>query len=119
MLILAYETEEIPQTEPAVEIQPNTTSFPNSPSSSSPSTDKNKNLVAIKKVLQDKRFKNRELTIMRDLKHCNIVQLKYFFYSMGDKREEVYLNLILEYVPETVYRVSRHYAKAKQPMPIS
>lgn len=112
------ETEEIPQTEPAVEIQPNTTTFPNSPSSSSPSTDKNKNLVAIKKVLQDKRFKNRELTIMRDLKHCNIVQLKYFFYSMGDKREEVYLNLILEYVPETVYRVSRHYAKAKQPMPM-
>lgn len=43
------ETDEIPQTEPAVEIQPNTTTFPNSPSSSSPSTDKNKNLVAIKK----------------------------------------------------------------------
>jgi len=112
------ETEDIPQTESAVEIQPSTTTFPNSPSSSSPNTDKHKNLVAIKKVLQDKRFKNRELTIMRDLKHCNIVQLKYFFYSMGEKREEVYLNLILEYVPETVYRVSRHYAKAKQPMPM-
>lgn len=84
----------------------------------SSSTGFRKKLVAIKKVLQDKRFKNRELTIMRNLKHCNIVQLKYFFYSMGDKREEVYLNLILEYVPETVYRVSRHYAKAKSSMPM-
>ena len=30
----------------------------------------------------------------------------------------MYLNLVLEYVPETVYRASRHYAKLKQPMPI-
>lgn len=33
--------------------------------------------VAIKKVLQDKRFKNRELQIMRKLQHPNIVTLKY------------------------------------------
>ena len=41
--------------------------------------------VAIKKVLQDKRFKNRELQIMRRLDHCNIIRLQYFFYSNGDK----------------------------------
>ena len=33
------------------------------------------------------------------------------------QKDEVYLNLVLEYVPETVYRASRHYAKLKQPMP--
>ncbi|KAM7313488.1 glycogen synthase kinase-3 beta [Ixodes scapularis] len=76
-------------------------------------------LVAIKKVLQDKRFKNRELQIMRRLDHCNIVKLKYFFYSSGDKKDEVYLNLVLEYIPETVYRVARHYSKSKQTIPIS
>ncbi|CAF1113165.1 unnamed protein product [Rotaria sp. Silwood1] len=75
--------------------------------------------VAIKKVLQDKRFKNRELQIMRRLDHQNIVQLKYFFFSSGDKlKEEVYLNLVLEYVPETVYRVARHYTKQKQTIPL-
>ncbi|CAB1351141.1 unnamed protein product [Coregonus sp. 'balchen'] len=42
-------------------------------------------MVAIKKVLQDKRFKNRELQIMRKLDHCNIVRLRYFFYSSGEK----------------------------------
>ena len=75
-------------------------------------------MVAIKKVLQDKRFKNRELQIMRRLEHCNIVKLKYFFYSSGDKKDEVYLNLVLEYIPETVYKVARHYSKSKQTIPI-
>jgi glycogen synthase kinase 3 beta len=74
--------------------------------------------IAIKKVLQDKRFKNRELQIMRLVKHRNVVDLRAFFYSNGDKKDEVYLNLVLEYVPETVYRASRHYAKLKQPMPM-
>lgn len=74
--------------------------------------------IAIKKVLQDKRFKNRELQIMRRLNHRNVVRLMYFFYSNGDKKDEVYLNLILEYVPETVYKVARHYSKQRQIIPI-
>uniref|UniRef100_A0A1A8GUY9 [tau protein] kinase n=1 Tax=Nothobranchius korthausae TaxID=1143690 RepID=A0A1A8GUY9_9TELE len=74
-------------------------------------------MVAIKKVLQDKRFKNRELQIMRKLDHCNIVRLRYFFYSSGEKKDEVYLNLVLDFVPETVYRVARHFNKAKTSIP--
>ncbi|KAL0962380.1 hypothetical protein UPYG_G00339320, partial [Umbra pygmaea] len=75
-------------------------------------------MVAIKKVLQDKRFKNRELQIMRKLDHCNIVRLRYFFYSSGEKKDEVYLNLVLDFVPETVYRVARHFNKAKSIIPV-
>jgi len=74
--------------------------------------------IAIKKVLQDKRFKNRELQIMRLVSHPNVVELRSFFYSNGEKKDEVYLNLILEYVPETVYRASRHFVKLKQSMPM-
>ncbi|CEH12755.1 glycogen synthase kinase [Ceraceosorus bombacis] len=74
--------------------------------------------VAIKKVLQDARFKNRELQIMRIVAHPNVVDLRAFFYSNGDKKDEVFLNLVLEFVPETVYRASRHYAKLKQTMPM-
>jgi glycogen synthase kinase 3 beta len=80
--------------------------------------NENNENVAIKKVLQDKRFKNRELQIMRRLDHQSIVKLKYFFYSSGDKKDELYLNLILEYIPETVYRVARHYSKQRQIIPI-
>eukprot|EP01018_Ginkgo_biloba_P032464 Gb_28804 [translate_table: standard] len=73
--------------------------------------------VAIKKVLQDKRYKNRELQIMRMLDHPNIVQLKHCFFSTTDK-DELYLNLVLEYVPETVYRIAKHYNRMNQRMPL-
>ena len=72
--------------------------------------------VAIKKVLQDKRYKNRELQIMKMLGHTNVVQLKHCFYMTSEKNE-VWQNLVLEYVPETVYRISKHYAKNGQRMP--
>ncbi|MCJ1285213.1 regulator of ime2 [Xylographa opegraphella] len=97
--------------------------------------------AAIKRVLQDKRFKNRELQIMRIVRHPNIVELKAFYYSNGERvgdpvksgvpdrrttdlfvrnpqKDEVYLNLVLEFVPETVYRASRFFNKLKTTMPI-
>lgn len=73
--------------------------------------------VAIKKVLQDKRFKNRELQIMQLLDHPNVVQLKNYFFSTTEK-DEVYLNLVLEYVSDTVYRVARHYHRMNHHMPL-
>jgi len=73
--------------------------------------------VAIKKVFQDKRYKNRELQIMKELKHPNIVELKHAFYTSGDKPGETYLNVVMEYCSDTVYRVMKHYNKMKQPMP--
>ncbi|KAI3967497.1 hypothetical protein MKW92_033975 [Papaver armeniacum] len=73
--------------------------------------------VAIKKVLQDKRYKNRELQIMRMFDHPNVVQLKHWFFSTTEK-EEVFLNLVLEYVSETVYRVTKHYSRMNQHVPI-
>eukprot|EP00634_Sargassococcus_sp_CCMP2135_P013064 CAMPEP_0198645260 /NCGR_PEP_ID=MMETSP1467-20131203/1158_1 /TAXON_ID=1462469 /ORGANISM="unid. sp., Strain CCMP2135" /LENGTH=379 /DNA_ID=CAMNT_0044380749 /DNA_START=117 /DNA_END=1256 /DNA_ORIENTATION=+ len=103
-------------------------------------------VVAIKKVLQDKRFKNRELHIMRQLArdpHPNVIALKHCFYSSesstnseqssttphpDDNDEDVchkkaqtsiYLNLVLEYMPETVHSVARRWQKAKTPMPAS
>ncbi|EMS62368.1 Shaggy-related protein kinase alpha [Triticum urartu] len=73
--------------------------------------------VAIKKVLQDKRYKNRELQMMRLLDHPNVVSLKHCFFSTTEK-DELFLNLVLEYVPETVHRVIRHYNKMNQRMPL-
>eukprot|EP01041_Mallomonas_annulata_P001850 gene1850-3594_t len=77
-------------------------------------------IVAIKKVLQDRRFKNRELQIMRQLQkqpHPNIVTLKHFFVSKGSKQDDVYLNLVLEFVPETVYSVAKEYSRRKETVP--
>ncbi|XP_044501901.1 shaggy-related protein kinase alpha-like [Mangifera indica] len=73
--------------------------------------------VAIKKVLQDKRYKNRELQTMRLLDHPNVVSLKHCFFSTTEKNE-LFLNLVLEYVPETVHRVIKHHYKINQRMPL-
>ncbi|EEB05693.1 CMGC/GSK protein kinase Gsk3 [Schizosaccharomyces japonicus yFS275] len=74
--------------------------------------------AAIKRVLQDKRFKNRELQIMRIMHHPNIVELLAYYYTTGEQRDEVYLNLVLEFMPETIYRASRLYVKQKACMPM-
>ena len=55
---------------------------------------------------------------MRQLNHVNIVQLKHCFYCNGEKPDELYLNLVLEYIPDTVYGVARKYHQAKTLMPI-
>lgn len=54
---------------------------------------------------------------MRLLDHPNVVQLKHCFFSTTDK-DELYLNLVLEYVSETVYRVSKRYIRLNQHMPL-
>merc|ERR1719329_2054383 len=74
--------------------------------------------VAIKKVFQDKRYKNRELQIMKELRHPNVVELKHAFYTSGDKPGETYLNVVMEYCSDTVYRVMKHSTKMKQPVPL-
>merc|ERR1719223_1034454 len=73
--------------------------------------------VAIKKVFQDKRYKNRELQIMKELRHPNVVELKHAFYTSGEKPGETYLNVVMEYCSDTVYRVMKHYNKMKQAVP--
>lgn len=42
-------------------------------------------IVAIKKVFQDPRYKNRELQIMKELNHLNTCNLHHYFYSKDEK----------------------------------
>jgi glycogen synthase kinase 3 beta len=64
--------------------------------------------IAIKKVFQDERYKNRELSIMKELDHPNIVKLLSFYYSKSKKG--VYLNCLMDYVPQTLSHLI-HYNK--------
>jgi len=73
--------------------------------------------VAIKKVREDRRYKNRELQIMKVVKHPNIVTLLDCFYSKIQR--DIYLNLVMEYIPETLYVTIRNHAKAGQCIPFA
>jgi serine/threonine protein kinase len=55
---------------------------------------------------------------MKELVHPNVVALRNAFYTSGDKADELYLNVVMDYVPETIYRVQRHYSKLRQSVPI-
>ena len=51
------------------------------------------------------------------LHHPNCVQMRQSFYTNGDKPEEVYLNVVMDYIPDTAYRVMKQYLKMKQMVP--
>ena len=62
--------------------------------------------VAVKKVFQDRRYKNRELSIMKELNHPNIVFLKSFYYTEStQQKNEYFLNVVMDYVPQTLSKM--------------
>ncbi|TGZ59596.1 hypothetical protein CRM22_008989 [Opisthorchis felineus] len=76
--------------------------------------------VAIKKVLQDERYKNRELQILKEMHHTNVVTLYYYFYSVSSsKPNETYLNLVQEFIPQTLSRLIKHYWRIRQVIPLA
>lgn len=43
--------------------------------------------------------------------------MRQSFYTNGDKPEEVYLNVVMDYIPDTLYRVMKNFLKMKQMVP--
>lgn len=68
-------------------------------------------MVAIKKVLQDKKYKNREFEILKQLHHVNVLQMKEAFFTQDGQQE--FLNVIMDYFPDTVYSVIKNYNRKK------
>ena len=74
-------------------------------------------IVAVKKVFQDKNYKNRELSIMKLLKHPNVVTLYNSFFTETENGNE-YLHLVMEYIPDTLYKYNKRYVKARTLLPL-
>jgi len=75
-------------------------------------------VIAIKKVYQDPNYRNREFMIVVELDHINCIKVhNYFFTNDGKKTNSTYLNLVMDYVPETLYRVLRYYKKKGMEFP--
>lgn len=65
-----------------------------------------------------KHFKLKWMFNMRKQMRAVCVWPVIFCCCYVAQKDEVYLNLVLDYVPETVYRVARHFNKAKTIIPI-
>ena len=63
-------------------------------------TTKKPDIVAIKRVLVDKKYKNRELKFLQLLKHPYCIKLKHYYMSNGEvDADEEYVNLVFDYYP--------------------
>merc|ERR1719419_836347 len=54
---------------------------------------------------------------MKIVKHPNVVTMIDCFFSKGSKSKDVYLNIVMEDIPETVYQTIRRHARASQCIP--
>jgi len=72
--------------------------------------------IAIKKVLQDPQFRNRELEIIRELVHPHVIELKYYFFErISDQR---YLFLLMEHMPDSLHRIIRRFREGGRYTPM-
>ena len=72
-------------------------------------------VVAIKKVMLDRRYHNRELQMMKVMEHENVVRLRHYFEKAGRKKDETFLHLVMDYLPETIRSVAlKHHKRAKR-----
>ena len=92
--------------------------------------------VAVKRVLQDPRYKNRELSIMQRLNnHPNVVKFYYYYYSTassntrghrssssrgnsGSSGVDVFLHLVLECFPESLCELIYRYSQRNLKIPV-
>lgn len=78
----------------------------------------NEKIYAIKKVFQDPKYSNREFKIVVTLDHPNCIKVHHFFFSANEERpEEKYLNLVMDYIPDTLYKILRFYFKKNMEFP--
>ena len=73
--------------------------------------------VALKRVCEDTRYKSRELEILKSVHHPNCLSLLHHFVSESQSTKMMYLNLVTEYVPETLSGVERQYLSIGQTLP--
>ena len=63
-------------------------------------------IFAVKRVFQNKRAINRELEILKELNHPNIIKLRYFFYTKDEeKTDEIYLNCVTDYFDKSLSHI--------------
>ena len=64
---------------------------------------------SIKKVIQNPNFKNRELSILSDLNHPNIIYLYDYYFTKEGFPSEIYLHLVTPFFPMDLFFYCRHF----------
>ncbi len=88
-------------------------------------------IVAIKKVKIDPSFENRELVLLKAIAkdpHPNVIRILHNFSTKGaagkgssrngkPMEEVIYLNVVMDFVPETLHSINLQFVKRRQLIP--
>ena len=73
---------------------------------------------AIKKSPHTSKSQTTELQLLQTLSHPNIVKLHHNFFRSSPDHHSFYTNLVLDYIPETLHQVIKHYTSRQQSVPL-
>ena len=74
-------------------------------------------VFAIKRVFQDPQYVNNEYQILKDLDHKNCIKTYRGYYTKDKHTEKVFLNIVMDYVPLTLYHIIQFYKKRELQFP--
>ena len=77
--------------------------------------------VAVKIILEDKKYKDREISIMQELNHPNIIKLYSSYNTISyqiKNNDKIYHNIIMEYMPQTLSKILIFNLKNKIHLPL-
>ena len=74
-------------------------------------------IVAIKRVMIDPRYKNREYDILKKINNINCIRMLNVYKNRGVKNE-IYLNFVMEFLPSSLHQFCTSYRKARKFPPL-
>lgn len=91
--------------------------------------DKPSTIFAVKKILQSRSFKNRELEILKEMavhQHPSIVKMHGYFYELPDgasgrvaaEKNIVHLNIVMEYMEYDLFRLISELRDQAKSLPL-
>ena len=73
-------------------------------------------VFAVKRIKVDKKTRNREYEVFKDIHNMNIITMHNMYYTSGKYQSDIIMNLVFDYVPMTICDVMNHFKELKQPM---
>ena len=74
--------------------------------------------VAIKKVLQDPHYKNREYSILNMINNQYCIKMIDSFRSRGKNAKDIYLNIVMDFMPQSLHDFNISFRNERKQPPI-
>ena len=73
-------------------------------------------VYAVKRIKLDKKSRNREYEVFKEIDHMNVVKMHNMYYQSGKFKSDIIMNIVMDFIPMTISDVMSHFKKLKQPM---